>query len=246
MGVLTWPADQSCGRHRTLQLGGGGEGVGDAPHSTVGQLALGALGAGGGWAELDVRRAHWRVSSFKGGAATNLLDGVMLNDAGALAGLVVVLQGRSSGLRLLQLLRHELLRFERRGRGATVGDRRGRLLVNALLDFLLLLQRFDECTFQPIGVLGFQSLFLVGRHALFTEDGSAFCLVLPPAASKVSVALATHKRLFDDGLGGRDARLSCIEKEREGARGLHVHVKIERKCLYGGQRRNLQSKTPSC
>lgn len=54
MGVLTWPADQSCGRHRTLQLGGGGEGVGDAPHSnwgdTVGQLALGGLGKeeGGG------------------------------------------------------------------------------------------------------------------------------------------------------------------------------------------------------
>lgn len=113
MAVLTWPADQSCGRHRTLQLGGGGEGVGDAPHSTVGQLALGGLGTGGGRAELDVRRAPWRVSSFKRRAATNLLDGVVLNDAGALAGLVVVvvLQGRSTSLRLLQLLRHELLRF---------------------------------------------------------------------------------------------------------------------------------------
>lgn len=45
--MLTWPADQSRGRHRTLQLGGGGKGVGEAPHphgrDAVGQLALGAL-----------------------------------------------------------------------------------------------------------------------------------------------------------------------------------------------------------
>lgn len=47
MAMLTWPADQSCGRHRTLQLGGGGKGVGEAPHphgwDAMGQLALGAL-----------------------------------------------------------------------------------------------------------------------------------------------------------------------------------------------------------
>lgn len=47
MGVLTWPIDQSCGRHCALQLGGGGKGVGDAPHpqwwdTAVGQLALSA------------------------------------------------------------------------------------------------------------------------------------------------------------------------------------------------------------
>lgn len=158
MAVLTWPADQSRGRHRTLQLGGGGEGVGDAPHSnwgdTVGQLALGGLGMEEG-AELDLRRVPRCVFSFKRWAATHLLDGVMLDDAGALAGLVVVLQGRCSGLCLLQLLRHKLLRFQRRRRGATMGDWRGRLLINALLYFLLLLQRFDKCTFQPIGVLGF-------------------------------------------------------------------------------------------
>lgn len=79
----------------------------------------------------------------------------MLNDAGSVVGLVVVLEGRCSGLSLLQLLRHKLLRFQRRGRGATMGDRRGRLLIDALLYFLLLLQRFDKCTFQPIGVFGF-------------------------------------------------------------------------------------------
>lgn len=44
MGMLTWPADQGCGGHCTLQLGGGGEGVGDASDShTMGQMALGAL-----------------------------------------------------------------------------------------------------------------------------------------------------------------------------------------------------------
>lgn len=47
MGMLTWPADQSCGRHCALQLGGGGKGVGDASHphwwDTVGQVTLWAL-----------------------------------------------------------------------------------------------------------------------------------------------------------------------------------------------------------
>lgn len=44
---------------------------------------------------------------------SNLLDGVMLNDVGSPAGLVVVLEGGCSGLSLLQLLRHQLLRFQR-------------------------------------------------------------------------------------------------------------------------------------
>lgn len=78
-----------------------------------------------------------------------------------------------------------------------------------------MLQGFDESALQPIGVLGFQGLFLVGGHALFAEDGPAFRLVLPPATGKVSGALAAHKRLFDDGLGRGDAGPPCIERERE-------------------------------
>lgn len=99
----------------------------------------------------------------------NLLDGVMLDHAASSAGLVVMEGGRTGlglslrlSLRLLQLLGHQLLRFQRRGRRAAVGDRGGRLLVNAPLDFLLLLQRLHEGALQPAGVLRFQSLFLIG------------------------------------------------------------------------------------
>lgn len=113
MGVLTWPADQSRGRHRTLQLGGWGEGVGDAPHphrwDPMGQLALGALRG-------DTERGFWvtaaltaQVLVFKRNDSN--LDGVMLKDAGSSAGLVVVLERGGSGLSLLQLLRHQLLCF---------------------------------------------------------------------------------------------------------------------------------------
>lgn len=82
-----------------------------------------------------------------------------------------------------------------------MGDGRGRLLVNAPLDFLLLLQRFHESAFQPVGVLRFQSLFLIGGHALFTKHEPAFGLVLPPAAGKVSVALGADEGLSSCGLG---------------------------------------------
>lgn len=125
----------------------------------------------------------------------------MLKYVGSSAGLVVVLEGGCSGMSLLQLLGHQLLCFQRRGRGATVGDGRGRLLENTLLYFLLLLQCFDKCTFQPIGMLSFQSLFLIGGHAVFTEDCLAFRLVLPPAAGEVSVALGADEGVFDNGLG---------------------------------------------
>lgn len=85
----------------------------------------------------------------------------MLDHVCSSAGLVVMEGGRTS-LSLLQLLGHQLLRFQRRGRRAAVGGRRGRLLVDAPLDFLLLLQRLHESAFQPVGVLCFQSLFLIG------------------------------------------------------------------------------------
>lgn len=109
---------------------------------------------------------------------------------------------------LLQLLGHQLLRFQRRGRRAAVGDRRGRLLVDAPLDLLLLLQGLHEGALQPVGVLRFQGLFLIGRHALFTKHGPAFHLVLPPAAGKVSVALGADEGLSGHGLGQSYARLS--------------------------------------
>lgn len=220
MGVLTWPADQSSGCHRTLQLGGGGEAVWDASHShwwdTMGQLAVGGLRGVRGverGLELQLHAPHL-CFPYKDITDPNLLDGVM-NDAGSSAGLVVVLEGGCSGLSLLQLLRHQLLRFQRRGWGATVGHRRGRLLVDALLYFLLLLQCFDKCTFQPIGMLRFQSLFLIGWHALFAEDCPAFGLVLPPATGKVSVALGADERVSDDGLGQCDTCLSWSDRDKQ-------------------------------
>lgn len=137
----------------------------------------------------------------------------MLNNAGSSTGLVVVLEGGCSGLSLLQLLRHQLLSFQRWGWGATMGDRWGCLLVNAPLYFLLLLQRFDKSTFQPIGMLRFQSLLLIGWHALFAKHCSAFCFVLPPAAGKVSVALGTDEGISDSGLGESYTCLSWVERK---------------------------------
>lgn len=207
--MLTWPAHQSCGRHRALQLGGGGEGVGEAPHphgrDAMGQLALGALRGGGGGVKGRRGRSSCCFASKRLHLAVkyaNLLDGVMLDHVCSSAGLVVVEGGRASlSLSLLQLLGHQLLRFQRRGRRAAVGDGRGRLLVDAPLDFLLLLQRLDEGAFQPVGVLRFQGLFLIGGHALFTKHEPAFGLVLPPAAGKVSVALGADEGLSGRGLG---------------------------------------------
>lgn len=59
-----------------------------------------------------------------------------------------------------------------------------------LLNLLLLLQSFDEGSLQPVGVLCFQGLFLIGCHTGFTHDGSV--LLLPPAAGEVSLTLSTH------------------------------------------------------
>lgn len=89
---------------------------------------------------------------------SNLLDGVMMNDVGSSAGLVVVLKGWHSGL--LELLRYQLLCLQWRssrwgGWRGTVSNWWGWLLNNTLLYFLLLLQCFDKCSFQPIGMLSF-------------------------------------------------------------------------------------------
>lgn len=122
------------------------------------------------------------------------LDGVMVDDVGP------SVQGRRSGL--LQLLRDQLPGLQRRrGRRATVRDGRGGLLHDPLLDFLLLLQRFDERGFQPIGVLGFQGLLLIGGHAVFAKDSATFGLVLPPPTREVGVALGAHVGVSDGGLG---------------------------------------------
>lgn len=219
MGMLTWSADQSCSRHRTLQLGGGGEGVGDTPQSqwwdiATGQLALCAL--------RGVKK-HGEKLSYSGHSCTSVslkikpntnLDGVMVNNVATSADLVVVLERGRPGLSLLQLLRHQLLCLQRwRGWRATVREWWGSLLKDALVYFLLLLQCFDKGSFQPIGVLSFQSLFLIGWHAVFTEDCAPFSLVLPPPAGEVSVALGADKGVFGSGLGQRYTRLSWMERD---------------------------------
>lgn len=137
----------------------------------------------------------------------------MVNHVGSSAGLVEVLGG-CSGVSLLQLLGHQLLGFHRRrGRGATVGDRWARLLKDTLLDFLLLLQGFDKRSFQPLGMLSFQNLFLIGRHAVFTEDCPAFCLVVPPAAGEVGFALGAGEGVSGNGLGQCYTCLSWRERD---------------------------------
>lgn len=76
-----------------------------------------------------------------------------------------------------------------------MGDRRGCLLNDALLYLLLLLQRLDKRSFKTIRMLGFQSLLLIGRHAVFTENCPSFSLILPPAAGEVSIALGADEGL---------------------------------------------------
>lgn len=104
MAMLTWPADQSCGRHRTLQLGGGGKGVGEAPHphggDAMGQLALGALRG-----VADTERNDSVPTTTAHGLHVppkdaNLLDGVMLHHVASSAGLVVM-EGGGASLSLL-------------------------------------------------------------------------------------------------------------------------------------------------
>lgn len=56
---------------------------------------------------------------------------------------------------------------------------------------LLLLQRFHERVFQPVGVLGLESLLLVGGHTLLTQNLTA--LLLLPVRGEVRAALGTNK-----------------------------------------------------
>lgn len=58
---------------------------------------------------------------------------------------------------------------------------------------LLLLQGLDEGVLQPVGVLGLQSLLLIGRHALLAEDAAA--LLLLPVRGEVGSALGAEERL---------------------------------------------------
>ena len=88
-----------------------------------------------------------------------------------------------------------------------MGDGRGRLLKDTLLYLLLLLQGLHERRFEPVGVLGFQRLLLIGRHTVLTEDGPALCLVLPPAAGEVGAALGAGEGFSGIELRRRDARL---------------------------------------
>lgn len=56
---------------------------------------------------------------------------------------------------------------------------------------LLLLQSFHERVFQPVGVLGLESLLLVGGHALLAQNLTA--LLLLPVRGEIRAALGTNK-----------------------------------------------------
>lgn len=58
---------------------------------------------------------------------------------------------------------------------------------------LLLLQGLHKGILQPIGVLRLQSLLLIGRHALLTEDSPI--LLLLPVGCEVGSALGAEERL---------------------------------------------------
>lgn len=192
--------------------------------------------AGWVWVSAAVHRRFVHIGGKKKKGFPNLLDGVMMNDVGSLADLVVVLKGGHSSLSLLQLLSHQLLCLHWRGAGwrgwwGTVGEWWGCLLNNTLLYFLLLLQCFDKRGFQPIRMLGFQSLLLIGWHAIFAEHRAAFRLVLPPAAGEVSIALGTDERVSDDWLGQRDTRLSWMGRDGKWLRTEAKTKKPHRKLL---------------
>lgn len=83
----------------------------------MGQLALGALRGvkrhrKDGGLTLQLHRLH-KCFSLQERNDSNLLDGVMVKNVASSADLVVVLEGGRSGLSLLQLLRHQLLCFQR-------------------------------------------------------------------------------------------------------------------------------------
>ena len=58
---------------------------------------------------------------------------------------------------------------------------------------LFLLQGLHKGVLQSVGMLRLQSLFLIGRHALLTEDSST--LLLLPVRGEVGSALGTEERL---------------------------------------------------
>lgn len=77
---------------------------------------------------------------------------------------------------------------------------------------LLLLQGFDEGVLQPVGVLGLQSLLLIGGHALLAQDPAA--LLLLPVGGEVGSALGAEEGLH---AGQRSSEFTCTQSSRSAA-----------------------------
>ena len=77
---------------------------------------------------------------------------------------------------------------------------------------LLLLQSLHEGVLQPVGVLRLQSLLLIGRHALLTEDPPA--LLLLPVGGEVGSALGAEERLH---AGQRPSEFTCRQVQSQRA-----------------------------
>lgn len=71
---------------------------------------------------------------------------------------------------------------------------------------LLLLQGLHKGVLQPVGVLCLQSLLLIGRHALLTEDTAA--LLLLPVRGEVGPALGAEEWFR---AGQRPSEFTCRE-----------------------------------
>lgn len=132
---------------------------------------------------------------------THLLDGAGVVAIDCCCPVWLLLRQWGSSRFILWRHHHTLLRLHhwrgwwRRGSSRALWRGRGRLLKDALLDLLLLLQGLDKGCLQPVRVLSLQGFLLVGTHTLLAQDRTV-TLVLPPARGEVCVALRAHKWLL--------------------------------------------------
>lgn len=133
---------------------------------------------------------------------THLLDGAGVIATDSCCPVWLLLRQWRSSRFILRRHQHVLLwlhrwrGWRRRGGSRTLWRGWGRLLKDALLNLLLLLQGLDKGCLQPVRVLGLQGFLLVGTHTLLTQDWTV-TLVLPPAWGEVCVALRTRKWLLN-------------------------------------------------